>query len=61
MVHIRQPQPDSGLGFQAKVVKAVECVPCSLGSWESERPDSPGHRIPVKLFFFVTALKPRVE
>ena len=30
--HIRQSRPDSGLGFQVKVLKLVEAVPCSLGS-----------------------------
>ena len=32
MAHIRQSRPDSGLGFQANVVKTFQAVPSSLGS-----------------------------
>ena len=31
MAHVRQSRPDSGLGFQAKVLKTFQSVPCSLG------------------------------
>jgi len=30
MAHIRQPRPDSGLGFQVAVVTSVKVVPSSL-------------------------------
>jgi len=30
--HIRQSRPDSGLGFQAKVLENFQVVPSSLGS-----------------------------
>ena len=32
MEHIRQSRPDSGPGFQAKVLKPFKGVPSSLGS-----------------------------
>ena len=32
MAHIRQSRPDSGLGFQAKVLETFSAVPSSLGS-----------------------------
>ena len=32
MAHIRQSRPDSGLGFQVKVVHTIPVVPSSLGS-----------------------------
>ena len=32
MVHIRQSRPDSGLGFQVKVLAPFSDVPSSLGS-----------------------------
>jgi len=31
MAHVRQSRPDSGLGFQLKVLKPFEAVPSSLG------------------------------
>ena len=34
MAHIRQSGPDSGLGFQVKVLKMFLVVPSSLGSGE---------------------------
>ena len=35
MTHIRQSKPDSGLGFQVKVLKPFEGVPSSLGNGAS--------------------------
>jgi len=32
MAHVRQSRPDSGLGFQVKVLKPFKVVPFSLGS-----------------------------
>jgi len=32
MAHIRQSRPDSGLGFQVKVLKTFQVVPSSLES-----------------------------
>ena len=32
MAYIRQPSPDSGLGFQAKVLKMFRSVPFLLGT-----------------------------
>ena len=32
VAHVRQSRPDSGRGFQAKVVETVNAVPSSLGS-----------------------------
>ena len=32
MAHIRQPRPDSGLGFLAKVLNTSQVIPTSLGS-----------------------------
>ena len=32
MAHIRQSRPDSGLGFQAKILEAIQGVAASLGS-----------------------------
>ena len=32
MAHTRQSRPDSGLGFQVKVLKTFQVVPSSLGS-----------------------------
>ena len=32
MAHIRQSRPDSGLGFQVKVLKTLKVVPSLLGS-----------------------------
>ena len=32
MAHIRQPRPDSGLGFQVKVLKLFNVVPSEGGS-----------------------------
>ena len=55
MAHKRQSRPDSGHGFQAKVLKTFEGVPASLGSG----PVLTGrHRC--SFFFFIT-LQPRVE
>ena len=31
MAHIRQPRPDSGLGFEAEVRNSFEGVPSALG------------------------------
>jgi len=35
MAHIRQPRPDSGLGFQVKVLETFQVVPSLLGSDDS--------------------------
>ena len=32
MAHVRQPKPDSGLGFQVKVLEIFEVVRSSLGN-----------------------------
>ena len=32
MPYIRQSMPDSGLGFQVKVLETVCVLPCALGS-----------------------------
>ena len=32
MAHIREPRPDSGLVFEAKVLKTFQLVPFSLGA-----------------------------
>ena len=38
MAHIRQPRPDSGLGFQAKVLETFQGVPSSLDSHPGGNP-----------------------
>ena len=35
MAHVRRPRPDSGLGFQVKVLKIVQFDPASLGIIEA--------------------------
>jgi hypothetical protein len=41
MTHIPQSRPDSGLGFQVKVVETLQLVPSSLSSGQSfEAPSS---------------------
>ena len=37
MAHVRQSRPDSGTGFQAKVLKTFQVAPSSLGSGWSKR------------------------
>ena len=37
MAHIKQSRPDSGLGFQVKVLKTFYAVPSSFGSGKVER------------------------
>ena len=41
MAHTRQPRPDSGLGFQAKVRETFHLVPSSLRSGGGSPPPSP--------------------
>jgi hypothetical protein len=48
MAHIRQSRPDSGLGFQVKVLKIFQVVPSSLGSAKSTSPDTPTPATPRK-------------
>jgi len=36
MAHIRQPRPESGLGFQVKDLEIFSVVPSALGSGEEE-------------------------
>ena len=38
MAHIRQPRPDSGIGFQVKVLKPFSVVPSSLGRGHTSAP-----------------------
>ena len=38
MAHIRQSRPDSGIGFQVKVLEMIQCVPVWIGSGEDFSP-----------------------
>jgi len=42
VAHVRQPRPDSGLGFQPTALKTFEVVPLSLGG-DQGRGQSPPH------------------
>ena len=45
MAHVKQSKPDSGLGFQVKVLKTFQVAPCSLrcGADEDFLGRNPGH------------------
>jgi len=46
VAHIRQSRPNSGPGFQTKVLKNIKVVPSSLGSGEGAMPAGGGVKAP---------------
>ena len=54
MAHIRQSRPDSGLGFQAKVLKTFRDVPYLIGRGRGARRASNASAKSTRSFIFTT-------